>query len=136
MHSIAQRTRNQNPCGFTACILDQLPNPMRFGIAGKATSDTSGTSTESTDTATMRHTMNEGPAGTHSNPIPSAVLSKPGWNIPPQIQTQSQIQAPPQIQALQQSGTPHSFSALLPPPSAPTTQDPGKRGLAADTATV
>ena len=91
---------------------------MRFGIAGKARSDTSGTSTESTDTATMRHTMNEGPAGTHSNPIPSAVLSKPGWNIPPQIQTQSQIQAPPQIliQALQQSGTPHSLSALLPPP--------------------
>ena len=94
---------------------------MRFGVAGEARSDTSGTSTESTDTATMRRAMNEGAAGTHSNPIPSAVLSKPGWNMPPQVQTHPQIQAPPQIQAQQQPGTPHNLSHRTPqhPPLPP-----------------
>ncbi|KAL3132570.1 hypothetical protein ABBQ32_009108 [Trebouxia sp. C0010 RCD-2024] len=41
---------------------------------------------ESADTATMHHNEALHPAaGTHSNPIPSAVLSKPGWTIPPQV---------------------------------------------------
>ncbi|KAL3156804.1 hypothetical protein ABBQ38_001075 [Trebouxia sp. C0009 RCD-2024] len=52
---------------------------------GEARSDTSGTSMESADTATMHHSEALHPAGTHSNPIPSAVLSKPGWSIPPQV---------------------------------------------------
>ena len=52
---------------------------------GEARSDTSGTSMESADTATMHHNQALHPAGTHSNPIPSSVLSKPVWTIPPRV---------------------------------------------------
>ena len=96
-------------------FLHKLPDAVSFRDAGEARSDASGTSTESTDTATMRHGMDEGPAGTHSNPIPSAVLSKPGWSIPPQVPPHHHIQAPPQVQAPQQSGALHNPS-LTPPP--------------------
>ncbi|DBA65778.1 TPA: hypothetical protein ACH3X2_002818 [Trebouxia sp. C0005] len=47
-------------------------------------SDTSNTSMDSTDTATMHNREGVHPAGTHSNPIPSSVLSKPIWSTFPQ----------------------------------------------------
>ena len=51
--------------------------------AGDSRSDTSNASMDSTDTATMRN-HEAGPlAGTHSNPLPSTVLSQPAWHLPP-----------------------------------------------------
>jgi len=51
--------------------------------AGQSQSDTSNTSMDSTDTATMHNREGVHPAGTHSNPIPSSVLSKPTWPVTP-----------------------------------------------------
>ena len=62
---------------------------LACAAAGQSQSDTSNTSMDSTDTATMHNREGVHPAGTHSNPIPSSVLSKPTWSLTPPTPPQS-----------------------------------------------
>ncbi|DBA93598.1 hypothetical protein WJX82_009691 [Trebouxia sp. C0006] len=75
---------------------------------GQSQSDTSNTSMDSTDTATMHNHEGVHPAGTHSNPIPSSVLTKPTWPLTPPI--------PPQSAPQEGSMSRPLASSLLTPP--------------------
>ena len=88
---------------------------------GQTRSDTSNTSMDSTDTATMHNNEEGHPAGTHSNPIPSSVLSKPGWTLPPQSPPQTGETAtnsrPVKLQLIDLSHYSRMF--FFPPPQSP-----------------
>ena len=107
-----------------SCALALMGLALVGAGPGQTRSDTSNTSMDSTDTATMHNSEGGHPAGTHSNPIPSSVLSKPGWTLPPQSPPQTGETAtnsrPVKLQLIALSHFSRLFS-FLPPQSPPQT---------------